>query len=206
MTNALHPDITVITGDMFQHRAESAQMSARELANLHAPLGVYAIMGNHERRLPPELGEQPFRQAGLTVLCNAAMQVRVNGASLWLVGLDDLLRRHGDLALALRGVPEESCKVLLVHEPDLADQAAQYPIDLQLSGHTHGGQVRLPVIGPLILPDSGPEVPDGPLSSRRHVGLHQPGPGDGQSRRAPELPARDHLVHPDLLEGKHDTA
>lgn len=161
MTNALHPDITVITGDMFQHGAQWAQTSARELANLQAPLGVYAIMGNHERRLPPELGEQPFRDAGLTVLCNAASEVRADGASLWLVGLDDLLRRWGNLALAMRGVPGGSCKVLLVHEPDLADIAARYPIDVQLSGHTHGGQVRLPVIGPLILPTLGRRYPMG---------------------------------------------
>jgi len=161
MTNALHPDITVITGDMFEHRFESAQMSARELANLRAPLGVYAIMGNHERHVPPEHGERPFRQAGLTVLCNAAHEVRADGASLWMVGLDDLLRGRGDLALALRGVPEGSCKVLLVHEPDLADDAAQYSIDLQLSGHTHGGQVRLPIIGPLILPALGRRYPMG---------------------------------------------
>jgi len=160
-TNLLHPDIAVVTGDMFQYRPESAQMCARELANLRAPLGVYAIMGNHERRLPPEYGEQPFRRAGLTVLCNAAHEVRANGASLWLVGMDDLMRRHGDLTLALQGVPEDTCKILLVHEPDLADDAARFPIDLQLSGHTHGGQVRLPLIGPLILPILGRKYPMG---------------------------------------------
>ena len=206
MTNALHPDITVITGDMFQYRAESAQMSARELANLHAPLGVYAIMGNHERHVPPEVGEQPFRQAGLTVLCNAAHEVRVNGASLWLVGLDDWLRRYGDLALALRGVPEESCKVLLVHEPDLADQAAQYPIDLQLSGHTHGGQVRLPIIGPLILPTLGHRYP---------MGLYRVGNmwvytnrGLGMANPAVRLNCRPEIALFTLTcsRGKHDTA
>jgi len=161
MTNALSPDITVVTGDMFQSEPESAQMCARELSALHAPLGVYAIMGNHERRLPPEQGEAPFRCAGLTVLCNAAQQIRVNGASLWMVGMDDLLKCLGDLTLALRGVPDETCKILLVHEPDFADQAAQLPIDLQLSGHTHGGQVRLPGIGPLILPRLGRRYPMG---------------------------------------------
>ena len=161
MTNELHPDLIVITGDMFQYRLESARMSARELAKLRAPLGVYALMGNHERRLPAQDGEQPFRQAGLTVLCNVAHEVRVDGASLWLVGMDDVLKRRGNLALALQGVPEDSCKVLLVHEPDVADQAARFPIDLQLSGHTHGGQVRLPGIGPLILPILGRRYPMG---------------------------------------------
>jgi predicted MPP superfamily phosphohydrolase len=161
MTNALQADVAVVTGDMFQSTAEEAQVCARELSALRAPLGVFAIMGNHERRLPPEEGEEPFRRAGLTVLANAAHQVAVDGASLWMVGIDDVTMRRSDMAQALDGVPEAACKVLLVHEPDFADRAAQHPIDLQLSGHTHGGQIRLPGIGPLLLPVLGRKYPMG---------------------------------------------
>jgi predicted MPP superfamily phosphohydrolase len=160
-TNALHPDIIAITGDMFDHDPGAAQMCARELAALRAPLGVYAIMGNHERYFPVEQGEEPFRRAGLTVLCNAARPIGTNGTSLWIVGMDDLLNRQGDLTRALAGVPDQACKVLLVHEPDFADRSAQSSIDLQLSGHTHGGQIRLPVIGPLLLPSMGRKYPMG---------------------------------------------
>jgi predicted MPP superfamily phosphohydrolase len=78
-----------------------------------------------------------------------------------MVGLDDLIMRRGNLARALRRVPDESCKILLVHEPDFADRAARCPIDLQLSGHTHGGQIRLPGIGPLLLPVLGRKYPMG---------------------------------------------
>jgi predicted MPP superfamily phosphohydrolase len=161
MVNALHPDITVVTGDMFQSYPEEALMCARELAALEAPLGVYLIMGNHERRLPPEEGEEPFRRAGLHVLCNAGREIRSNGSSLWILGTDDILTRRGDLGVALEGVPEEACKILLAHEPDFADTSARFPIDLQLSGHTHGGQIRLPGIGPLMLPILGRKYPMG---------------------------------------------
>jgi hypothetical protein len=159
--NALHPDLVVVTGDMIQGEPEEALLCAAELAAIDAPLGVYAIMGNHERRLPPREGELPFRRAGLTVLSNAAHEIVVDGASLWIVGLDDLIMRRGDFNLALHEVPDESCKILLVHEPDIVDRAAQFPIDLQLSGHTHGGQVRLPGVGALLLPILGRKYPMG---------------------------------------------
>ncbi len=161
MVNTLQPDIIVVTGDMFHHKAEAAQMCADELAALAAPLGVYVAMGNHERKLSPKEGEAPFRRAGMTVLANEAHQIATHGTSLWIIGLDDLIMRRGDLALALRGVPSSACKVLLVHEPDFADRASQHPIDLQLSGHTHGGQIRLPGIGPLLLPVLGRKYPMG---------------------------------------------
>jgi predicted MPP superfamily phosphohydrolase len=159
--NALRPQITVITGDMFHYGVQDAQMCADELAVLCAPLGVYAIMGNHERRLPGSEGEEPFRRAGLTVLVNEAHEIVAKGASVWMLGVDDLLVRRGDLRQALRGVPDGACKVLLAHEPDFADHASRYSIDLQLSGHTHGGQVRLPGLGALLLPILGRKYPMG---------------------------------------------
>jgi predicted MPP superfamily phosphohydrolase len=161
MVNALHPDLIAITGDMFHERAREARMCAHELSALNAPLGTFVAMGNHERRQRPEIGEVPFRRVGLTVLANAATRIAVDGASLWMIGLDDLIWRRGDLTRALRGVPADACKILLVHEPDFADRASQYPIDLQLSGHTHGGQIRLPGIGPLLLPVLGRKYPMG---------------------------------------------
>jgi predicted MPP superfamily phosphohydrolase len=159
--NAIRPDVIVVTGDMIQDEYEEALLCAEELSALAARFGVYAIMGNHERRLAPEEGELPFRRAGLTVLTNAAHEIVIDGASLWMVGVDDLIMRRGDLRLALRDVPQRACKILLAHEPDAADWSARFPIDLQLSGHTHGGQVRLPGIGPLLLPILGRKYPMG---------------------------------------------
>jgi predicted MPP superfamily phosphohydrolase len=161
MVHALQPDIVAITGDMFHAGAVSAWMCAAELSALRAPLGVYVVLGNHERHAPPEVGELPFRRAGLTVLANAAQRVDVDGDALWIIGVDDMLMRRGNLQEALHGVPDEACKILLVHEPDLADQASCYPIDLQLSGHTHGGQIRVPGLGALLLPVMGRRYPMG---------------------------------------------
>jgi predicted MPP superfamily phosphohydrolase len=155
MVNALSPDIVAITGDMFHSGAVSAWMCAAELSALRAPLGIYAVPGNHERRVPPEVGELPFRRAGLTVLANTAQRIQVGDDALWMVGVDDMIMRRGNLRQALQGVADAECKVLLVHEPDLADSASQYPIDLQLSGHTHGGQIRVPLLGALLLPVMG---------------------------------------------------
>jgi predicted MPP superfamily phosphohydrolase len=161
MVHALRPDIVAITGDMFHAGAVSAWMCAAELSALHAPLGVYVVPGNHERHVPPEVGELPFRRAGLTVLANTAERIQVDGDALWMVGVDDVIMRRGNVQQALRGVPDEACKVLLVHEPDVADQASRYPIDLQLSGHTHGGQIRVPGLGALLLPVMGRKYPIG---------------------------------------------
>jgi len=162
--NALGADIIVITGDQFQNAPHEAQMCAEALAALRAPLGVYMVLGNHERRIDPRWGEKPFHRSEFRLLCNAAHPLYVDGASLWLIGVDDVLMRLGDLALARRDVPPEACKILLVHEPDFADHVVETmdgPIDLQLSGHTHGGQVRLPGVGPLLLPVLGRKYPMG---------------------------------------------
>ncbi len=160
--NELHPDLVVVTGDMVHRKRHEAESCARELAGLRAPLGVYLVPGNHERRyFTPEEGGEPYRRVGLVWLCNSARRIARDGASFWLVGLDDLLHGGGDIRHALRGVPDDTCKVVLVHEPDLAGLIARHGADLQLSGHTHGGQICLPGIGAIILPNLGHRYPAG---------------------------------------------
>ncbi len=159
--NELNADMVAVTGDILHKDPRAAETCARELSALSAPLGVYLVPGNHERYYMPEGGGVPYRRAGLVWLSNSARPVIRDGASLWVVGVDDLLRGRGDIHLALRGVPADACKIVLVHEPDLADLIARHGVDLQLSGHTHGGQVCLPGGKPIILPNLGRRYPIG---------------------------------------------
>jgi predicted MPP superfamily phosphohydrolase len=87
--------------------------------------------------------------------------IRVRGTEWYLCGTDDARARRYDLEATLRGVPAGAFRVLLCHEPDMADEAAKRGIPLQLSGHSHGGQVALPRLGPLILPRLGRRYPRG---------------------------------------------
>jgi predicted MPP superfamily phosphohydrolase len=152
LAQTLAGDLIVLTGDYITRYTRFALPCARELAALHAPGGVHAVLGNHDHWTDPELIANALRDSGISLLRNEARRVSINGADLWLVGLDDVWERKHDLASALRDVPAGATAVLLVHEPDFADQAAGNGIALQLSGHSHGGQVCIPGIGALIKP------------------------------------------------------
>jgi predicted MPP superfamily phosphohydrolase len=94
-----------------------------------------------------------LRAEGIQVLANLSTPIESNGARFWLAGVDDVVKRSADLNAALQRVPSDEAVVLLAHEPDYADYVARYPVDLQLSGHSHGGQVRFPFMPPLFLPE-----------------------------------------------------
>jgi predicted MPP superfamily phosphohydrolase len=89
------------------------------------------------------------------VLRNQSVPIEKDGSRFWLAGVDDVLGQKADISTTLRGVPSDEATVLLAHEPDYADYVASYPVDLQLSGHTHGGQLRIPFLLPLYLPKLG---------------------------------------------------
>ncbi len=151
-TNQLHPDAIVLTGDYITREADRMDDCARELGALTAPDGVYATLGNHDHWSSPEHIARALEINSIPVLMNDAVPIERNGARLWIAGVDDVWQRRADLDLALRHVPATEATVLLAHEPDYAELAKRYPIDLQLSGHSHGGQVRLPFYGAPILP------------------------------------------------------
>jgi len=159
--NQLQPDLVALTGDFVSQAARYAIPCAQALSALHAPLGVFACLGNHDHWTNAERVAQALTDQGIVLLRNASQRLHVPGADLWIVGVDDVWEAQDDLAQALRGVPEEGFKLLLAHEPDFADEAARYGIDLQLSGHSHGGQVRLPLLGSPILPPHGRKYPWG---------------------------------------------
>jgi hypothetical protein len=157
----LRPDLIALTGDFVTlpwmgHRAkaaEAAEPCAHLLRNLQAPFGVWAVLGNHDAFSDPDRVTGALGAEGIKVLSNESVPIETRGARFWLGGVDDVLTRSADLDATLEDVPTGEPTVLLAHEPDYADRVQRYPVDLQLSGHSHGGQVVLPYIRPLYLPD-----------------------------------------------------
>jgi predicted MPP superfamily phosphohydrolase len=155
LLNAAAPDLIVLGGDYIVSRAAGFDACAAILGQLRAPLGVYAILGNHDYWAGGDLIAAKVAAVGVTVLRNESRRVAKGDAECWLIGLDDAARCRVDLDAAFAGVPEGSFRILLAHEPDVADHLEGHRVDLQLSGHTHGGQVVFPLVGPLVLPTLG---------------------------------------------------
>jgi predicted MPP superfamily phosphohydrolase len=160
MVNGLHPDLIVLTGDFVsvplvgsrKRAAFAAEPCARLLRQMTAPHGLWAILGNHDIDTDRKHVTAALQAESIQVLTNQSQPIERDGARIWLAGVNDPLTRNADLPKTLRGVPAGEAVILLAHEPDFADQAARFPIDLQLSGHSHGGQIRIPFLPPLYLP------------------------------------------------------
>ena len=161
--NRLSGDLIVLTGDYVLSSAAYAAPCAVELGKLRAPLGVYAIPGNHDYWTDIDIVMGHLTASRLTILRNRSQRLMVGDTALWLTGIDDVMERHHDPEAALEAVPVDDPVLLLVHEPDFADEVARLPhrILLQLSGHSHGGQVNLPIVGPPVLPWLGTKYPSG---------------------------------------------
>jgi predicted MPP superfamily phosphohydrolase len=160
--NREHPDLIAITGDFVNSRCADLSRGKNILSGLRAPDGVWASWGNHDYRVGIEVVEALAQQAGITVLRNAHHAITRGTDRLVVAGLDDVIRGIPNLNQTLENAPGGSPVILMVHEPDFARiAAADSRIILQLSGHTHGGQVRLPRIGAPLLPIFGCLYPAG---------------------------------------------
>lgn len=147
------PDLICFTGDIVERNAEPMRECIPALSSMQAKLGKFAIFGNHDYRgKQQEEVEKMFEQAGFTLLRNAHVVIQHHEDRIAIVGLDDALTGKPNLATAVEGLDEDIWKMLLMHEPDYADRAASNGFGLQLSGHSHGGQVRFPWIGALSAP------------------------------------------------------
>ena len=157
-------DLIVLTGDFItypRHAERYARQAAAIVGTLRAPLGVYAVLGNHDYWADPGIVVRAVEAAGIPMLINTARPIRVGQTDVWLVGLDDARLGRPNLDLALTPVPDHAFKVALVHEPDTADHTARFGVQLQLSGHSHGGQITLPGGRPIFLPSLGRKYPAG---------------------------------------------
>lgn len=150
------PDIICFTGDLFDSKyGEVDEDVIPVLSRLQAGLGKFAVLGNHDMRLAPDRVRDVLERSGFTVLINDSRSIERGNGRIHMVGLDEIFHGKPDLRIALQGVTKGEFVLLLAHEPDFADMAFAYPVDLQLSGHSHGGQIRIPMYGSLFTPDLG---------------------------------------------------
>lgn len=174
LINALKPDLVLLTGDyisdgLFSRRFTlgAAWHCARILAGLRCKQ-VYAALGNHDVGVDAKEVTAALTANGITVLTNACVPIERQGGRIWLAGLDDPVLGQPDseraIPASIRNRPGEPV-ILLCHAPDYADtllgQPAGQAVSLMLSGHTHGGQVRLPLLGAMQLPDLGKKYVEG---------------------------------------------
>lgn len=142
------PDLVLLGGDLVDRTAAEVDDLVAELERLHAPLGVYAVWGNndHERFRDLQRFAGALQAAGVRVLDNRGVRLRDD---LYLAGIDDLTRGRPDPGAALDGRPPGTATLLLAHNPDVLPELPP-GVDLTLCGHTHGGQICLPLIGPVV--------------------------------------------------------
>jgi predicted MPP superfamily phosphohydrolase len=167
--NKLKPDMVVFTGDFVSNGPFSQAFSlecghacAKLLGTITCP-HKYAVLGNHDVIVGAAAITEALVSNGIPVLANRSLPIERGGERIWLSGLEDAVLQRPDLSAALppHRDPGREPLVLLVHEPDIASQFIRNGVSLMLSGHTHGGQVRIPFLRPVYLPALGKDFVEG---------------------------------------------
>jgi len=183
LVRAEKPDLLLLGGDYISESPRYLAGTAELLGLLaaEAPLGCYAVMGNHDYSITGAYAIKTLGDVGIPILSNDVAEVKVGSDSLWIAGIDETLLGSPDPAGTMAKVPKGGVALALWHEPTFAEQAAAAGAFAQLSGHTHGGQVRLPVVGPVGLPIHGHRHVIGlssangmPVYTSRGVGVYRP--------------------------------
>jgi predicted MPP superfamily phosphohydrolase len=165
--NSLKPDLIVLTGDFVSMPFITTDNTTKKeihqdmfpcadlLAQLKSPHPLLAVLGNHDHGTDPKAITEILQGHNIKVFRNQSLPLERNGSRLWLSGVDSASAHVAHIDLTLKGIPSNEATVLLCHEPDFADIAAKHPVDLQLSGHSHGGQILFPFVGALYYPKLG---------------------------------------------------
>jgi predicted MPP superfamily phosphohydrolase len=177
------PDLILLGGDYVSESARYTASAVEIIWELvrETPLGGYAVLGNHDLSVSRTRVGEALRAIGIPVLRNQAVSVGYNGDELWIGGIDETLLGDPKPDLTFAQVPAGAAAIALWHEPQFAEQAAAQGAFLQLSGHTHGGQIRIPGVGPVGLPVDGKRYVIGlenaagmAIYTARGVGVYRP--------------------------------
>jgi hypothetical protein len=151
--NDMHPDLVVLTGDFVTRNPEEFAPSLAVLKSLQPVDKTLAVLGNHDAWTDPGLIQRTLETAGVQVLNNRSVTLERPSAQLHIAGVDDIWAGRDRLNEVLAALPTTGAAILLAHEPDFADtSAATGRFDLQLSGHSHGGQIHLPFMKRVLPP------------------------------------------------------
>jgi predicted MPP superfamily phosphohydrolase len=147
----LQPDLLLLGGDMTTSLVAEMERQRTQFGTLRAPLGVFAVLGNHDHYTGDPAAMRAFmEECGVTVLHNRSVTLQRNDQRITLCGIDDLQSGEPDLERALQNVPDGVTTILLSHNPDIFFEAARRGVALVFSGHTHGGQIRIPGLPVLV--------------------------------------------------------
>lgn len=151
--NDAHPDLIILSGDLVRGRNHPRDLEIF-LGSLRSRFGKFLVWGNHDYRdgVPGTWGPDVVRRAGFTLLRNSNSAIAYPGGRIVIAGLDDLVTGHDNLRLAMTRVSRSDACILVTHSPEIVRNLGNWDIDLVLAGHTHGGQVRLPLVGALWVP------------------------------------------------------
>ncbi|MCI0659480.1 MAG: metallophosphoesterase [Acidobacteria bacterium] len=149
IVNSLSPDLIALTGDFTFAGANYIEPCSEALKGLKARIGVYSVLGNHDYYAGAGRVARALKNAGFDLLIDARDCIELRGAKLWLMGVDDFYYGTTDVYRLMRGLSLSEPKIVLSHNPDFIEEfaVAEKHIDLMISGHTHGGQIRFPLIG-----------------------------------------------------------
>jgi predicted MPP superfamily phosphohydrolase len=152
LTNSLKPDLAVLTGDYVSRHYRFIEPCIESLARVRAPLGRFAVLGNHDHWESAPATRQALRDGGITLTENTGFWITQGSYRIRICGVGDLWTDSQDPRAAIGDATGADAVIMLSHNPDVAEQLGDSRVGLMLSGHTHGGQVVLPGYGAPIVP------------------------------------------------------
>jgi predicted MPP superfamily phosphohydrolase len=163
--NSLQADLILLGGDYVDYDADLIVSVMERLGRLKAPLGVYAVLGNRDIRANRMLSSLELKRHGILEITNRGVWIESHGSRIYLAGFDDVTIGHPDIPAGLSGATTDATILALTHNPFLVDSIVDPRVKLILCGHTHGGQINLPVLGRPFIPQGCERYPIGLIQS-----------------------------------------